>query len=142
MDGLPERVEREVELAAPPDEVWHAVTDADSLGEWLDAEVELDVRPGGAGTFRFPDGEVRRAMVREVDEGERLSFTWWPVTGPGVGRTSTVSFEIVPAGGGSRLRLVETASARTRLLAISGSSSPARAPAASAGRGDVVATAA
>jgi uncharacterized protein YndB with AHSA1/START domain len=113
-----DRVEREVELPAPPDEVWHAVTDAGELGDWLDADVELDLRPGGAGTFRFPDGEVRRAMVREVDEGERLSFTWWPVTGPDVGRTSTVRIEIAPHERGSRLRLVETASARTRTRAL------------------------
>ena len=112
-----DRVEREVELPAAPDEVWHAVTDADVLGDWLEADVELELRPGGAGTFRFPDGEVRRAMVREVDEGARLSFTWWPVTGPGVGRTSTVSIEIEPHAGGSRLRLVETMSARRRALA-------------------------
>jgi len=116
MDGC-DQVEREVELPAPPDEVWHAVTDADVLGDWLGADVELELRPGGAGTFRFPDGQVRRAMVREVDEGARLSFTWWPVTGPDVGRTSTVSFEIEPHAGGSRLRLVETMSARSRMLA-------------------------
>ena len=112
-----EQVEREVELPAPPAEVWDAVTDAEVLGDWLDAEVELDLRPGGAGTFRFPDGQVRRAMVREIDEGARFSFTWWPVTGPRIGRTSTVSIDIEPAGAGSRLRLVETMSTRTRLLA-------------------------
>ncbi len=137
MDGPSERVERQVELPAPPDEVWHAVTDAGALGDWLDADVELEVRPGGAGTFRFPDGEVRRAMVREVDEGERLSFTWWPVTGPGVGRTSTVSFEIEPHDGGSRLRLVETMSTRTRVLGIAWSPSPARAPVATVGKAAV-----
>jgi uncharacterized protein YndB with AHSA1/START domain len=109
-----EQVEREIELAASPDDVWREVTDATALGEWLEAEVELDLRPGGAGTFRFADGEVRRAMVREVDDGERLAFTWWPLTGPAVGRATTVVITIEPRGDGSRLRLVETTAAVSR----------------------------
>lgn len=112
-----ERVEREIELTASPDEVWRQVADADALGDWLEADVDLEVRPGGAGSFTFADGEVRRAMVREVDEGARLAFTWWPLTGPQVGQATTVVITIEPRDHGSRLRLVETMSARLRALA-------------------------
>lgn len=107
-------VTRDVEMPAPPEEVWQQVTESDQLGDWLDAEVELEVRPGGSGRFRFADGEERRAMVREVEPGRRLAFTWWPLTGGDVGRPTTVTITIAPSNGGSRLRLVESPGARAR----------------------------
>jgi uncharacterized protein YndB with AHSA1/START domain len=114
---MPEQVEREVEVPAPPDEVWPALTDPERLGDWFDADVDLEVRPGGAGSFRFADGEVRRAMVREVDENERLSFVWWPLSPAGVGPTTTVTITLEPTGTGSRVRLVESTMARAKAVA-------------------------
>jgi uncharacterized protein YndB with AHSA1/START domain len=111
-------VTREVDLPATPDEVWKQVTESDCLGEWLEADVELDPRPGGAGSFRFADGEVRRALVRDVEPGRRLAFTWWPLTGEDVGRATTVTITIEPTDGGSRLRLVESPRARARAAAV------------------------
>jgi uncharacterized protein YndB with AHSA1/START domain len=111
-------VTRDVDLPASPDDVWEQVTESDSLGEWLEADVELDPRPGGAGSFRFADGEVRRALVRDVEPGRRLAFTWWPLTGDDVGRATTVTITIEPTDGGSRLRLVESPRARARAAAI------------------------
>ena len=112
-----EDVTREVELPASPDEVWEQVAESDRLGEWLEADVELDARPGGSGSFRFADGEVRRALVRDVEPGQRLAFTWWPLTGAEVGRATTVTITIEPSDAGSRLRLVESPRARARARA-------------------------
>ncbi len=112
-----ERVEREVELPASAEEVWEQVADGDRLGEWLDAEIELELRPGGSGTFRFAGGEVRRAMVREVEAGRRLAFTWWPLTGPQVGVATSVVITIDPSDAGSRLRIVESRATRARVRA-------------------------
>jgi uncharacterized protein YndB with AHSA1/START domain len=111
-------VTRDVELPAPPEEVWPQVTENERLGDWLEADVDLDLRPGGAGTFRFPDGEVRRAMVRDVEAGRRLAFTWWPLTGDDVGRATTVTITIEPSDAGSRLRLVESPTARARAAVV------------------------
>ena len=69
-------VTREVVFPASPDEVWEALTDTDQLEEWFANDVELDVRPGGAGVFRWDDGEERRATVLEVEPGERLLLDW------------------------------------------------------------------
>jgi uncharacterized protein YndB with AHSA1/START domain len=96
----PEDVTREVELSAGPDEVWRSVTEPDELGDWLEA-----------------DGEVRRALVRDVEPGQRLAFLWWPITGAGVGRATTVTITIEPSESGSRLRLVESPRARARARA-------------------------
>jgi uncharacterized protein YndB with AHSA1/START domain len=68
-------VRREVELDAPPAEVWEALVDERLLAEWLAEEVELDPVPGAPARFR--DGEEeRKGTVLRVDELHRLAFTW------------------------------------------------------------------
>jgi uncharacterized protein YndB with AHSA1/START domain len=69
-------VTREVVVPAPPEEVWEALTEPERLEEWFANEVELDVRPGGTGRFRWDDGDERHAVVREVQPGERLVLDW------------------------------------------------------------------
>ena len=78
---MTDRIERELELPAPSDEVWEALTDPERLAGWLADEVSFDLRPGGEASFR--DGEtLRRGWVEEVsapasrDGGGRLAF-WW-----------------------------------------------------------------
>jgi uncharacterized protein YndB with AHSA1/START domain len=69
-------VTREVVFPVPPDEVWEALTDPEQLEEWFANDVELDVRPGGDGVFRWDDGEERHATVLVVEPGERLVLDW------------------------------------------------------------------
>jgi len=104
-------VEREIELTATPEEVWESLTDPGRLGDWLEAEVEVELRPGGGGAFRFAGGETRRARIVDVDVGRRISFAWWPVA-PVVGRPTLVTITIEPTGAGSRVRVREAPSAR------------------------------
>ena len=69
-------VTREIVFPASPDEVWEALTDPEQLEEWFANDVELDVREGGDGLFRWDDGDERRARVLVVEPGERLVFDW------------------------------------------------------------------
>jgi uncharacterized protein YndB with AHSA1/START domain len=69
-------VTREIVFPDPPDEVWKALTEAEQLEEWFANDVELDVREGGDGVFRWDDGEERRATVLVVEPGERLVLDW------------------------------------------------------------------
>jgi len=69
-------VVREVVFPAPPEEVWEALTEPERLEEWFANEVELDARPGGAGVFRWGDGDERHATVREAEPAERLVLDW------------------------------------------------------------------
>ena len=70
------QIEREIVFPASPDEVWEALTEPERLEEWFATEVELDAQPGGAGVFRWENGEERRAVVREAAPGERLVLDW------------------------------------------------------------------
>jgi uncharacterized protein YndB with AHSA1/START domain len=69
-------VTRELVLEESPDEVWTALTDPSRLKEWFANDVELELEPGGEGTFRWDSGEVRHATVEEVEPGRRLAFRW------------------------------------------------------------------
>jgi uncharacterized protein YndB with AHSA1/START domain len=69
-------IRREIVLPAPRVEVWEALTEPERLEDWFANDVDLDLRPGGGASFRWSNGEERRAIVTEVDHERRLSFTW------------------------------------------------------------------
>ena len=92
-------VKREIELDAPPDEVWRALTDPDELEQWFANDVDLDPREGGEGTFRWDDGEERHAVVEEVEPERRFAFTW-------DGGHVVIELEELPAG--TRVTVVES----------------------------------
>jgi len=97
-------VRREIVLDAPPEEVWEAITDPAELEEWFANDVELDVRPGGEGIFRWDDGSVRRAIVEEVDVERSFSFWWWRENN----EVSRVAIELDPLPEGTRVTVTET----------------------------------
>jgi len=98
-------VEREVFLDAPPAEVWEALTDEEQLEDWFANDVEFDLDRGGV--FRWDDGDVRHAVVEEVDAERRLALRWWD---PGGDEQSEVTFTLEEIPAGTRLVVTETAS--------------------------------
>jgi uncharacterized protein YndB with AHSA1/START domain len=101
------RITRSVDLDAPAEAVWRAMTDPDLLRDWLEGDVDLDVRPGGEGTIVEPDGTVRRALVDDVVPARRLALRWWREDGGGP--ASAVRLDLEELGGGrSRLVVTET----------------------------------
>jgi uncharacterized protein YndB with AHSA1/START domain len=93
-------VTRTVVLPVTREEAWEALTEPERLREWLANDVELDVRPGGEGMFRWDNGESRRAVVDEVAEGERLVLRWED--------DSRVELELDDAPAGTRVLVRET----------------------------------
>jgi uncharacterized protein YndB with AHSA1/START domain len=93
-------VEREIVVPEAPDEVWEALTEPERLEEWFATEVELDARPGGEGVFRWGDGDERHAVVREVEEAERLVLDW--------DEGGSVAIELETVVEGTRVRVVES----------------------------------
>jgi uncharacterized protein YndB with AHSA1/START domain len=105
-------VTREIVVPAPPAEVWEALTDPDRLEEWFANDVELDVEPGGEGTFRWDDGEVRYAVVHEVDVERRFAFTWRE---DDAGQESVVAFTLDEIDEGTRVVVTESVPGPTAL---------------------------
>jgi uncharacterized protein YndB with AHSA1/START domain len=93
-------VTRTVVLPVTRDEAWEALTEPERLREWFANDVELDVRPGGEGMFRWDNGESRRVVVDEVAEGERLVLRWED--------DSRVELELDDAPAGTRVLVRET----------------------------------
>jgi uncharacterized protein YndB with AHSA1/START domain len=101
-------IERELDLPAPPEAVWQALTDPAWLQEWLADEAELELRPGGDARFRIGE-ETRAGWVEEVTPpaqgaAGRLAF-WWEADGEPASR---VALELAETDDGTRLRVVES----------------------------------
>ncbi len=93
-------VRREIVLEDPVEEVWAALTEPERLEEWFANDVELDVRPGGEGVFRWGDGDERRAIVEEVEPERYLSLRFED--------DGLVELELEQAGGATRLFVTES----------------------------------
>jgi uncharacterized protein YndB with AHSA1/START domain len=100
MPGERISVEREIVVPEEPGEVWESLTDPRRLEEWFASDVELDARPGGEGVFRWGDGDERRAVVRVLEEPERLVLDWDD------GGSVAIELETVEAG--TLVRVVES----------------------------------
>ena len=99
-DGVP-GVEREIELPAPPDEVWEA------LPSLLGDDVELAAEPGGR--LRAPGPRASGSgTVEEADAPHRLAFWWVPVDGDDPPSLVESSSSTGGAAVGTLLRVRET----------------------------------
>jgi uncharacterized protein YndB with AHSA1/START domain len=107
--AFPDRIERTVQVAAPPGQVWAALTTAEGLAAWFGDQATIDLRPGGAARLSWDSGESADLRLERVEEPAVFGFTWHiyglPEDDP---RRTYVEFTLEPAAGGTRLRVVET----------------------------------
>jgi uncharacterized protein YndB with AHSA1/START domain len=107
--GFPDRIERTVEIAHPPNSVWAALTTAEGLAAWFGNEAAVDLRPGGAARMSWTDGFTVDMRVERVEEPRVFGFTWQiyglPKDDP---RRTYVEFTLEPTEGGTRLTVVES----------------------------------
>lgn len=107
--AFPDRIERTVELAHPPATVWTALTTAEGLGSWFGQKATIDLRPGGAAQMSWDGGMTAEMRVERVEEPRVFGYTWQihglPDDDP---RRTYVEFTLEPAGGGTRLTIVES----------------------------------
>ena len=92
-------------LAAPPHEVWPAVSEPDRLASWFGGRVELDARPGGRVVLSDEDGE-RWGTVEFLEPGRRLVLRLWTRASALVG--TRVEFSLEDEGGRTRLTVAES----------------------------------
>lgn len=109
-----DRIEREVEIAAPIERVWAVLTEAEHVGVWFgDAGAEIDLRPGGAMSFSWTGHGTSRARVERVDPPRFLSYRWVPLMDvrgaePAPGNSTLVEFTLSDHGDRTVLRVVES----------------------------------
>ena len=112
-------VNRTVVVDATPEDVWAALADPAALSSWFGGDARLAVRPGGTGRFVTDDGEVRLAVVEEVEPARRLVFSWWPLrradgAPPGPQARSRLTITIDGDFDGTRVEVEERAVGASR----------------------------
>lgn len=108
---VPDRIERDIEIAVPVAHVWALVTQPEHLGTWLgDAGATVDLRPGGAITLSWRDYGTLRAVIDQVEPMHVFSFRCARLkdTDPVAGNSTLVEFTLTASGSGTHLRVVET----------------------------------
>ena len=77
-----DRIERKIELKAPPARVWRALTDHREFGEWFRANLESPFVPGKTtrGRITYPGYEhlVMEVVVVKMEPERLFSFHWHP----------------------------------------------------------------
>ena len=107
---VPDSIQREVILPAPPARVWTALTQADQLGAWFGTHAAVDLRPGGEVVFTW-DGSTgprgtSRGVIETIEPPYRFAFRWQ--ANPGDAPTTLVEFTLEPHPEGTRLHVVES----------------------------------
>jgi len=108
-------IEREVVIEAPIDVVWRTVTEPDQISQWFADRVELELTPGGQGTFVFEHDDrpsvTAPLVVEAVEPPTRFEFRWSHPDGedPGPTNSMLVTFTLVAESEErTRLRVAET----------------------------------
>jgi uncharacterized protein YndB with AHSA1/START domain len=106
-------IEREIHVDASPEVVFEVVSSPQHLREWWPDDAELEASPGAVGELVFGDrgaGTVVPLTVVEVEPPRLFSFRWIhahdEVAAPG--NSLLVTFELVPSGAGTTVRMTET----------------------------------
>jgi uncharacterized protein YndB with AHSA1/START domain len=97
-------VERTTTLIAEPEMIWEHLTDGLLVGEWMEGEVELDPRPGGAITLTPEQGPSVWGTMEEVVPGRRLQWSWRTDEG----LPTQVEIELAPTEKGTAITVRET----------------------------------
>jgi uncharacterized protein YndB with AHSA1/START domain len=62
-------ITRSIDINAPADKVWAAITEPDLIAQWFGETCEFDPTPGGSGTFGWSEHGTFRVVAEHVDAG-------------------------------------------------------------------------
>jgi uncharacterized protein YndB with AHSA1/START domain len=111
------RIDKTIDIAAPIDRVWQALTDHEEFGTWFRVKLDQPFASGAASTGQMtvPGYEHIRwnATVERMEALSLFSYRWHPYAlDPDVDYsaepTTLVEFRLEPAGEGTRLTVSET----------------------------------
>ncbi len=111
------RIDRTIEIKAPPDRVWRALTSAKELSAWFEVTIEGEIAPGNQAWMTSVHaqhaGQRFRVWFVEMTPPRRFVWQWHPgAVDPSVDYSreprTTVTFTLEPSGAGTRLSVAET----------------------------------
>jgi uncharacterized protein YndB with AHSA1/START domain len=81
-ERIADRIEKQIEIAAPVSRLWRALTDHNEFGAWfrvkLDAPFEVGEESHGQITWPGYEHVTFRAVVQQIDPEQYFAFTWHP----------------------------------------------------------------
>ncbi|WBQ10907.1 SRPBCC family protein [Hyphomonadaceae bacterium ML37] len=109
---------KQIHLAAPPERVWRALSDAAEFGQWFRAEVTGEMREGATVRCRglYPGTEHMHWDMRIITMEPLRRLVWeWPAfypadfpDDPESDAMLTVEIALAPSGAGTQLTLTES----------------------------------
>ncbi len=107
-------IEREIHVDAAPEIVFEVISRPEHLREWWPDDAAVEPTPGAVGELIWGD-KADNAMavpitILDVEPPRRFSFRWVHPRDEAASQHNSlfVTFELVPAGAGTRVRLTET----------------------------------
>lgn len=102
--GIPDELVRTIEIRAPRERVWAAITDPGELERWFPDRAEVDLRVGGAMRLTW-DAGADEAVIDVLDPPSTFTFRWRPA---GTDRPyTTVTFRLSEDGDRTTVTLTE-----------------------------------
>jgi len=110
-------IEKTIEMNAPIDRVWRALTDHREFGEWFLVAIEAPFEEGkpSRGNILYPGYEhvVWQVTIKRMDKPNLFSFTWHPyAVEQDVDYTTEtptlVEFRLQPTPAGTKLTVTES----------------------------------
>ena len=114
---MSDRIEKQIDIAAPVSRVWRALTDHREFGEWFRVKIDGPFVAGQAsrGYITWPGYEHLKweATIQKIEPEKYFSFTWHPYAidpkhGYSKEPTTLVEFHLEKADAGTRLKVIES----------------------------------
>jgi uncharacterized protein YndB with AHSA1/START domain len=106
---VPDAIEREIVIDAPPSVVWSIVTEAQHLAGWFSDEAEIDLIPGGRILLTWREHGTYEGRVETVEPPRQFAFRWQTRDGAFSEMNSTLVVMTLQAEDArTRLRVVES----------------------------------
>ncbi len=114
---MTDRIEKTIDLKAPIERVWQALTNHEEFGTWFRVKLDGPFMPGeiSRGRITYPGYEHLKweATVQRMEAPRYFSFTWHPyAVDPNFDYSNEpptlVEFRVEAVGGGTRLTVVES----------------------------------
>ena len=114
---MSDRIEKTIDLNAPVDRVWRAISDYKAFGSWFRVNLEAPFAEGeeARGQVTHPGYEhvTWKAKVVAIDPPTLFAFTWHPYgVDPDVDykkeEPTLVEFKLTPIAAGTRLVITES----------------------------------
>ncbi|RXH58655.1 SRPBCC family protein [Granulicella sibirica] len=114
---MEDRIQKQIDIAAPVARVWEALTDSRQFGEWFKVMVEGEFVAGKANRFRFSHAKYERLkfeiFIQAIEPVSYFAYTWHPYAiDPDIDYSNEpqtlVQFHLTETAEGTRLVVTES----------------------------------